>query len=115
MNAKINNDAPLGRVSRLVSRLWRWAMPNPIWCYIPRQILRLVREDWESVGTRAELEEIICHAEIHGAYKRSGFQKMTSRQKAIWMTIWDKAVARENGKDSSANSQAQARPALPDE
>lgn len=53
-----------------------------------------------------ELEEIIQHAEVHSNYPRSGFRKMTRRQKAIWDSIWQKAV---DQADLEENVQAESR------
>ena len=78
---------------KILRLLWRF-LRHPIWHYDCREIFRLVREDWDSEWSRDELEGIIQHAEVHSAYRRSGYEQMTSRQRWIFDEIWKRAVER---------------------
>lgn len=79
---------------------------HPVWHYSVREIARCVKEDWEGVGSRAELEEIIVHAEVHGAYRRSGYQQMTTRQKYIWNQLWRRSVERADAEEGDSPNNA---------
>lgn len=72
-------------------------LTHPIWHYSPREILRCVREDWEGVGSRAELEDLIKHMDIHSNYRRCGYDHMTTMQKYIFTETARKPWSSERG------------------
>ena len=42
------------------------------------------KEDLEGVGSRAELEDLVKHMDIHSNYRRCGYDQMTTRQKYLF-------------------------------
>lgn len=86
MKTKKEQTASSGRTLRLVGRLRRFVL-HPVWSYSLPKILCLVKEDWDSEGTRSELEDLIKHMEIHSNYARCGYEKMTERKKALFLAI----------------------------